>query len=77
MRCPMMIPANEIMSTWIECFGVFSKTSTPNSSIFCAIAVEIARNTQIGINNRIYLLVMLIMLGIACLIFCENGSDLK
>ncbi len=76
-RCPKIIPVKDISNTWIELFGVFSKTSTQNSNIFCAMAVEIARNVPIGTNSRMYFLAILRMLGNMCFSFLENGSVLE
>jgi hypothetical protein len=52
--CPIIIHAIESTITIIDFVGVLLNVSIPISSIFCAIAVEVARRIPIGINNRKY-----------------------
>lgn len=75
--CPAMAHMNESMMMLIELLGVLWKRSTPISSIFCPMAVEMARNAPMGTNNRIYFFVIPRMLGSECFIVCANDLSSK
>ena len=64
---PKIAPINDTTIIIIEFFGVLSKTSTPISNIFCAIAIEMARKTLMGKSNRTYFFVIFRILGSNCL----------
>ncbi len=70
---PKIAPINDTTMIMIELLGVLSKISTPISSIFCTIAVEIARNVPIGSSNRTYFFVILRIFGSDSLSVCANG----
>lgn len=73
MKFPRMAPRNHMMMMIIELLGVLWKRSTPISSIFCPMAVEIARKAPIGKSNRMYFLMIPMMFGIVCLNVWLNG----
>ncbi len=76
-RCPIIAPKNDTMMMVIEFFGVLWKTSTPNSNIFCPMAVEIARKAPIGSNNHMYFFIIHRVLGRDTLSVCRNGLATK
>lgn len=71
--CPNIAPTNDITIIIIELFGVLWKRSTPISSIFCQMAVDIARNAPMGKSSRIYFFIIIPMLGSECLSVCISG----
>jgi len=75
--CPKIAPTNDIIIIVTAPLGVLSKISMLISSIFCTIAVDIARKAAIGRSSRIYFLMTHPILGITCLIVCINGLDSK
>ena len=70
---PKIAQPNDITITMMDAFGVLWKISIPISSIFCQIAVEIARSVAIGIKSRIYFFVILIMFGMIFLMVSLSG----
>jgi len=66
--CQITVPAIDEIITMIEDLGVLLNISIQISNIFCHIAVDTARITHIGINNRIYFLDMAMMFGTICFI---------